>query len=560
MSQGLRIIQPHDLAAELETELLPRLAELLRSRGRGHCMRLTDLDRDLVVRLCGRLRAEVPEAQVVILGNGHSTTPPTLTVTSTKLVELRNPLPDGTLRPPLLAFIPNDLRAAAEDSFGIATFEDVPVGDVYARLRARLLGELPAAFRGAVAEGLRRLDGDEAWPFADPLAVVRFLLSAKLNGGDPEAIGAGLFELALVPDFELLNDATRAPMRIARNRDSVRALTWSSRSERGRVLDLGLKKGAFQAQLGEFLADAGIEDPREWTRRIVLDRACWKFAFHRWDFEESRDDQGHVFIGDVSANLPLVGEDPADVKLQELKADEKILVVGKGGPRKFNVGFRVDPHPSRVEGLAKFVAQVISKETGPVGLVRSKKTWSSNRLTATIDINNLHKVDWEEGWHFVRVLAQTEDGDLIALVDETGHPLPWAVDDDATVTRPNESDLFYVVTDVDEPPPPPQRAVQNDDSLEHARLRLQFSAVVDGRDPGIIAPQSASWAERRRGQSSGSEMLEVQFGRDGTVHIPVSRALKGFEQAILAAPTGPVAQWHSHVFVKSYFSPRRLTA
>ena len=274
----------------------------------------------------------------------------------------------------------------------------------------------------------------------------------------------------------------------------------------------------------------------------MLDRACWKVAFHRWEFEESKDDQGHVFIGDVSADLPLVGDDPADAKLQELKAEEKILVVGKGGLRKFNVGFRVDPHPSRVEALAKFVAQVISKETGPVGLVRSKKTWSSNRLTATIDINNLHKVEWEEGWHFVRVLAQTEDGDLIPLVDESGHPLPWAVDDeDATVPRPNESDLFYVVTEVDEPPPPPQRAVQNDDSLEHARLRLQFSAVVDGRDPGSIAPQSAGWAERRRGQSTGSEMLEVQFGRDGTVHIPVSRALKGIEQAIHAAPAGPVA-------------------
>ncbi|MCA9633618.1 MAG: hypothetical protein KC766_38470 [Myxococcales bacterium] len=542
MSQGLRTIQPHDLAAELEAELFPRLADLLRSRGRGHCMRLTDLDRDLMVRLCGRLRAEVPESQVVILGNGHSTTPPTLTVTSTKLVELRNPLPDGALRAPLLVFIPNDLRAAAEDSFGIATFEDVPVGDVYARLRARLISELPAAIRGAVAESLRRLEGETAWPFADPLSVVRFLLSAKLNDGDPEAVGAGLFELALVPDFELLSDPTKAPARIARNRDAVRTLTWSARSERGRVLELGLKKGAFQAQLGEFLTDAGVEDPREWTRRIVLDRACWKFAFHRWEFEENTDEQGHVFIGDVVAELPTVGDEPSDAKLQELKADEKILVVGKGGLRKFNVGFRVDPHPSRVEGLAKFVAQVISKETGPVGLVRSKKAWTSSRLTATIDLNNLHKVDWEEGWHFVRVLAQTEDGELIPLVDDAGHPLPWAVDDaDATVPRPNESDLFYVVTEVDEPPPPPQRAVQNDESLEHARLRLQFSAVVDGRDPTTIAPQSVAWAERRRGQGAGSEMLEVQFGRDGTVHVPVSRALKGLEQSILAAPTGPVA-------------------
>ena len=54
--------------------------------------------------------------------------PPDLTVTSTKLVELRNPLADNTLRPPLLVFIPSDLRAAAEDSFGVATFEEVAFG------------------------------------------------------------------------------------------------------------------------------------------------------------------------------------------------------------------------------------------------------------------------------------------------------------------------------------------------------------------------------------------------------------------------------------------------
>lgn len=541
MSQGLRLIQPYDLAAELEAEVFPRLAELLRSRDRGHCMRLTDLDRELMVRLCGRLRAEVPEAQVVILGNGASASPPTLTVTSTKLVELRNPLPDGALRPPLLVFVPNDLRAAAEDSFGVATFEEVSVGKVYARLRSRLLGEIPAAIRGAIAEGLRRLEEDPAWPFAGPLAVVRFLLSAKLNDFDLEAVGAGLFELALVPDFELLNDATKAPARIDRNRTCVQKLTWSSRSERGRVLEIGLKKGAFPAQLSDLLAETGVEDPRDWTQRVVLDRACWKFAFHRWEFEESND-QGQVFIGDVSVKLPTVGANPSDAKLQEVNPEEKILVVGKGGPRKFNVEFRIAPQPSHVEGLAKLIAQVVSKETGPVGLVRSKKAWPSSRLTATIEINNVQKVDWEDGWHFVRILAQTENGDLIPLIDESGHPLPWGVEDEqAAVPRPNESDLFLVVTELDEPPPPPQRAVQNEHSLEHARLRLQFSAVIEGRDPATIAPQSAAWAERPRGQLSGSEMLEVQFGRDGTVHVPVSRVLKGIEQAILAAPTGPIA-------------------
>ena len=152
----------------------------------------------------------MPEAQVVILGNGTARPRRPLTVTSTKLVELRNPPPTVRLRPPLLVFIPSDLRASAEDSFGVATFEEVSVGDVYTRLRTRLLGELPAAApRRPSRSASAALEADEAWPFADPLSTVRFLLTAKVNGNDPEAVGASLYELALVPDFELLSDPRR---------------------------------------------------------------------------------------------------------------------------------------------------------------------------------------------------------------------------------------------------------------------------------------------------------------------------------------------------------------
>ncbi len=59
-----------------------------------------------------------------------------MAVTSTKLVELRNPLPNDELRPPLLVFVPNDLRASAEDSFGVATFEEVSIDGAYAELNA----------------------------------------------------------------------------------------------------------------------------------------------------------------------------------------------------------------------------------------------------------------------------------------------------------------------------------------------------------------------------------------------------------------------------------------
>ena len=543
MSQGLREIQPYDLAAELERVLLPKLVELLKSRAPGHCMRVTDLDADLMARLCGRLRAEVPDSEVIILGNGPTTrTPAELTVSSTKLVELRNPLADGTQRPPLLVFIPNDIRAAAEDSFGVATFEDVRLGDVYGELKAKLLKDLPNGIRGALTEALRRLtDSEKPWPFADPVSVVRFLLTAKANGNDPEAVGAALFELALVPDFELLLQAEKAPARMGRNRDCVEKLTWSPKSERGRVLDIGLTNRGFRVQLGNFVAEAGLEEPRSWTRRIVLDRSNWNLAFNKWEFEDGGEEPDAIFIGDVATTLPVVEEDETDEQLSQL-IGQTVLPLGKAGVRKFNVTFRVDPLPTKVQGLSKFTVHVISKEHGPVGLVRRKSVWTSNRSQANVSFAKFNKVDWEEGWHFIRVLPVTEEDDLIPVIDQAGNPVPWAADDEEFVPRPNESDLFYVLPDGEMEVDPQQRAVQREESLIHARTRLKFTALIDERDPDTIGVSAVEWADRKsRGPAGGSEMLEIKFGRDGTMNVPVSRPLKVLEQKILAVADGPVS-------------------
>ncbi len=128
MTQGLRELTGSEWNAALEAVLLPRSCPtVLEARAAGHCMRVTDLDRDLMLRLCGGLRAGVPAATVVVLADEPlREQAPDFAVTGTKLVELRNPLPNDELRPPLLVFVPNDLRASAEDSFGVATFEDVP--------------------------------------------------------------------------------------------------------------------------------------------------------------------------------------------------------------------------------------------------------------------------------------------------------------------------------------------------------------------------------------------------------------------------------------------------
>jgi hypothetical protein len=541
MRQGLRELHSHELAAELEKAIAPALAERLATRGPGHCMRVGDLDRDVMIRLCERLRREHPSATVVMLHDGRERAiPAALAVSATKLVELRNPDAEGRLRPPLLVFIPADARTAAEDSFGVATFEEVDLGPVLPRLAARLLQAVPSAMRGALTEGLARLTTtDDRWPYADEERVIRFLLTAKVNGGDAEAYGGALYELGLVPDFALLADPAKTPARMVRNRDCVRRLTWSERSERARVLELGLSDRAFRKILSDFVAETGLANPLAWTRRIVLERGCWPLAFQRWDFEDGGGEPEAVGIHGVVTDLPVVDDNTQDARLEQLLG-QQILPLGGQGLRAFGVRFEVEPAPSAVPGLAKFVAQVVSQEQGPVGLVATKKAWSSKTRSARLRFGRLARIDWEEGWHFVRILAQTEEGDLIPLVDREGAPLPWAADEDASVRRANESELFYVLPAGDVEVEPSQRAVPNEQSVAHALLKLQFAALADDRDPTSIALRDVRWSERRAGQRAGTEMIEARFTQQGAIHVPVSRHLQGLEQKILRLANGPV--------------------
>jgi DNA phosphorothioation-dependent restriction protein DptH len=527
------------LTNELESVAVPLLVEQLRTRVAGHCMRVSDIDVELMIRLCARLRAEMPNTRVVVLTDGTLPIPAELAVSSTKLVELRNPHADGTQRQPLIVFVPSEVRASAEDSFGVATFEEVSITGLYETLIQRLVGEIPPTLRGAIQESLRRLRGSvNVWAYADSLSTLRFLLTAKVNGNDAEAIGASLFEVGLVPDFDWLTPPEKAPQRLIRNRESVEKLTWSARSERGRIGELGLAKRALRNELGNFLAEAGIDDPRQWARRIVVDRSLWHLAFNNWEFEDGGMQPDSVFIGEVQTDLPAVDDDETKEPLAQL-IGQRILPVAS--LKKFSITFRVEPHPSKVQGLAKLVAQVISKEHGPIGLARSKAVWKTATDTATISFSALGKIDWEEGWHFVRVLAQTESGDLIPLVDSRGNAVAWSLDTETELPRPNESDLFYVLPDTEVEIEPTQRAVPREPSALHALFRAQFTAILDGRDPASIAFVHAAWAEKTKGHVSGAEMLEVKLGREGTVHVPVSRALKSIEQKILAAPAGPIS-------------------
>ncbi|MCC2869628.1 MAG: ATP-binding protein [Candidatus Accumulibacter phosphatis] len=535
MSQGLRELTNQELNAALESVLLPKLSHLLAARELGHCMRVTDLDRELMIRLAGGLRAAVQAANVVVLADeGLRAMAPDMAVSSTKLVELRNPLPNDELRPPLLVFVPNDLRASAEDSFGVATFEEVSIDGAYAELNGQLLAQVPGNLRMAVEaclSELRRRDG--RWRYADDAAVARYLLTCQINEFDPDAMGAALFELALVPDFELFQQAERAPARVARNRECVERVTWSTKTERVRALELGLLDPVFCKQLGEFFSRIGVSNPKEWTQAIVRDRVNWPLAFNKWLFEDGGVNPDAIYIGDVALpDLPVVKDDNEDPRLAEL-IGHKVLPISKTGLKKFSVSFRVDPVPSKVEGLSRFVAEVVSRDNGPTGLRRRKAAWTKGTDSGVIAFSAIGKIDWEEGWHYVRVYAETEDGDRIPLADGEGNPIRFNTDAAETHASPNESDLFYVVTDDEVEVEPPQRAVPREASLMHALLRARFAAVTQDRDPETVTVTGCGWVERSSKAIASGETLEIRLGKEGKANVLVSSLLANLERAFL---------------------------
>ncbi|CAD5370095.1 Archaeal DNA helicase HerA or a related bacterial ATPase, contains HAS-barrel and ATPase domains [Rubrivivax sp. A210] len=540
MSQGLRELTSQELNAALESVLLPKLSRLLAARDLGHCMRVTDLDRELMIRLAGGLRAAVPSANVVVLADDSlRAMAPELAVSSTKLVELRNPLPDDELRPPLMVFVPNDLRASAEDSFGVATFEEVSIEGAYTELNAQLVTQVPVHLRVAVEACLGELRRSEArWQFAGDAAVARYLLTCQVNDFDQDAMGAALFELALVPDFELFQQAERAPARISRNRECVERVTWSNKTERVRALDLGLLDPVFCRQLGEFFSRVGVANPKDWTSLIVRDRLHWPLAFNKWLFEDGGVNPDAIFIGDVVLpDLPVVKADNQDPRLAELMG-HRVLPISKTGLKKFSVAFRVDPVPSKVEGLSRFVAEVVSRDNGPTGLRRRKAAWTKGTDSGVISFPSIGKIDWEEGWHFVRVYAEAEDGDRIPLADGEGNPVRFNGDASETHVNANESDLFYVVTDDEVEVEPPQRAVPREPSLMHALLRARFAAVTQDRDPSSVTITGCAWVERSSKAATSGETLEIRLGKEGKANVLVSGVLASLERAFLEDPDG----------------------
>ncbi|MGF7129114.1 DNA phosphorothioation-dependent restriction protein DptH [Paraburkholderia sp. EB58] len=525
MSNAFTKLSTEKLNAAVAGLLCPHIEAILGDRGPGHCMRVTDLDDDVMGSVCKDLRRTRPDGNIFILG-GHDQDNQPFRVTSTKLVELRNPDANGELRQPLLVFIPTSLRTSAEDSFGVATFEELTFTAIYEDLIDSLLDRIPATLVGHVRDLLSLLT-EEEWIFADDVSRVRYLLTALENGIDGETLGASLYELTLIPDFKLFGDLGTVSGKIRRNLGSVRSLMTSHKSVRGRIADLGLSDTALESRLSTYFEKYDIQEPESWTPPVATEKSWWSISFDKWTFQEELL-LDKVLLTVLETDLPVVREDEIDGQLSSL-IGQQVLV--PNDRRKLNVVFEVKPHPAKVSGLDHFTVQIVSQSDGPVGKSKKVKGWTPNRLQCTVGLDKLNKTEFDEGWHFIRVLPWTADGDPIPLETDPGSE---------GAKRSYESEPFYVLPGGSIEEEPPQRAIPIEQSLEHARFRLQLIALGDERDPDEIAISGVAWAEGSHSKkASRQEALLAKFGREGAVQIPLSRMLKNIEQRILAEPNHP---------------------
>ncbi len=530
MQTGFVQIGNREITQVVAELLLPRLLEAIATRAPGHCMRVFDLDQALIEQLAEDLRQSAPGAAIHILSDDPNAVGD-LYVSSTKLVELRNPLPDGSLRPPLCVFVPPGTKASAEDSFGVATFEDFAVGSIYQDLKQQLILKVPGENQSRIRELLDYLSSVD-WPWGGPLNQIRYLVAVSQNGFGDESLGAFLPELGLVPDFRLAESASTILPKFKKNLDCVRLITSADRTIRTAVLDLDLEDLSFKQKLAEYLLSFGTENPIVWTRAVLSDQKNWELSFDKWRFR-SRTDQDKIVISAVSTDLPIVTAEQGEERLVDLIGQQ---VLSPKERKRMTVSIVLESAPSQVSTLDHLTLQIISRDGGPVGPTKKVKVANSKRTTFNAVFSRLDKIDFDEGWHFVRVLAWSADSDPIAI-EAQGSGLPPA----------NQSEPFYVMPGVGIDEEPPQRAVPRAVSVEHGKIEKQFTAILQRREPADIKVDSVSWGQQSAGKRIASqEVLEAKFGAEGSLQVPVPRWLKVVEQRLLSIPERP-SSWHMQI-------------
>lgn len=485
------------------TVLDGRLAREVQRAGPGQCLRLDGLARPLLEALAAR--AAGTEAAEVYLVD-HRTGPEPWRVGVHRVVARRN-----AGERPVVAFVPPDVKLAAGDSVDVSTFRAIPTDGLWADVQATISARLPTPVRDAAEELLRYLD-KKGWPVR-PSARLRFLATVAHQGQPgPWTIGAALYTLGLVPDFELLAHPDQLGFRLGqRNLPNVELLAASNGTLLERLLRLPLTDEAFRRRLGALLLRYDGLGVEAWGEAIATTPDWRPLALEHWPLADEAPLTGQVRVDLDPLRLPR-------------RQDDELLRYDPA--ERLAVSWKSDPPPGDAPGLAFFRVEVVDSD-GQVG-------WETDLIKAVAGrqakrSKQLKGLELPSGIYFVRVVPLSEHGDPLGEQPARDPALPDR-------KRTNESDDFLLLEpgDIDEDVPPAITTTMVG-SFPEAELLARLGLASEGRDPNGARPLERSWLTGL-GAASETAMASVRFDSRRQYKVRLSQRLRRLELAILAQP------------------------
>lgn len=512
---------------ELLTNTVHQLiAQELKKSKPGHCLRVSALPEAVMQRLCTEFNTNGVEANVVMLLGPHQKPQNTWQVTATRLIELRN---DG--KRPLLAFIPPGLKAAAEDSFDVSTFVEIRLGDIPRQLRYKLREQLPTDIQSLTDEVIRYLEQVEKIISNDD--IVRYYLTILDNGSTKETVGAAIYQLGLIPHFELVNIPDRIRQRLDRNVGALRTLTESNQPLLGRILGLKLKANTLQAELYRFLREQPLDQVLEWANLIATDPNYRHLAFERWEFEGEEKYQDYLLL--YIDDLQLSTREPG-----QLPGPDNPLYLEVKHTNSVSLRWETNPKPATVEELTYFRIEIVSTdgaivwESKNIPKTKGAKPYQSKGLKVA---EFREQIDEEDNLYFFRVRAYSDTGQILNEEDASQHPEILRDPRNPEGKRINESEDVWFWFGGTPPPAEPQRNVTVNSFLE-AQLLAQFAAIDRGDNPLAekLTPRAekTGWATTK-GQRAEST-YNIVYDTQARYTLPVSNLLRQIESDTLSKP------------------------
>ena len=260
--------------------------EAISSASAGQCLRLGGLPRQILERLATALSGTPPaETEIYLIDTEPG--PETWRVGVHKVVERRN-----ESEAVVVALVPPDIQLAAQDSVDISTFREVSLRGADSAVSAALLEALPPEQRELASAVLADLNG-RRWPIRPSArhAYLCQILHQSTTAVWP--VGASLFELGLIPDFDLGAVREAIPHRLGQlNIDTVGDLTERARTPMERVLRLPIERSAHDATASGIEADLlalfarhDSSNVRAWGRDVATDPAYRHLALELWPLE-----------------------------------------------------------------------------------------------------------------------------------------------------------------------------------------------------------------------------------------------------------------------------------